>query len=105
MISWLRCIVPILYKSLKPKKKGYPKEIEPIVEHIRARRMDLGLLQKNVAKILNLTCSSIENWKRNWDFPNKKHMFKIKKFLRKSHEFTEPENELGMCLKEYRKEH
>ena len=55
-----------------------------------------------MAKILNVTCSSIENWERNRGFPNKMHMLKIKEFLGKRLEFTNPEIELGRRLTEYK---
>ena len=67
--------------------------------------MDLGLLQQEVAKILKVTCSSIENWERNRGFPNKMHMLKIKEFLGKYNDFIEPEKELGRRLKDFRNEY
>lgn len=100
--------VPLLQfriQASKPKPYGYPQEIKTIGEHIRARRMNLGLLQKEVAIIINVSTSCIENWEKNRGFPNKMHIPKIKKFLGKDVGFTMPEMQLEERLKEYRKKH
>jgi len=41
---------------------GYPTNPVTIGDHIRKRRMDLGLLQREVAEIIGVTESSIWNW-------------------------------------------
>ncbi len=41
---------------------GYPEHPLTVGEHIRKKRMDLGLLQKEVAEIIGVTESSIWNW-------------------------------------------
>ena len=51
-------IIP-LSKLLDP---GYPVRPITVGEHIRKKRMDLGLLQREVAEIIGVTESSIWNW-------------------------------------------
>ena len=68
-------------KVAKPKPAGYPKQIVTIGDKLRAKRMDLGLLQRDVAKILNVTCSSVENWERNRYNPGKSTLIGIRGFL------------------------
>ncbi|MEO1630752.1 MAG: hypothetical protein AAFU38_08230 [Bacteroidota bacterium] len=41
-------------KARKPRPKGYPERIETVGDYIRARRMDLGLLQKELARTLGV---------------------------------------------------
>ena len=36
-------------RGQKPKPGGYPRELAIVGDHIRTRRMDLGLLQREVA--------------------------------------------------------
>jgi transcriptional regulator with XRE-family HTH domain len=42
--------------------RGYPEFPITVGEHIRKKRMDLGLLQREVAEIIGVTESSIWNW-------------------------------------------
>jgi hypothetical protein len=41
---------------------SYPEHPLTIGEHIRKKRMDLGLLQREVAEIIGVTESSVWNW-------------------------------------------
>jgi transcriptional regulator with XRE-family HTH domain len=56
---------------LTPKKIG---------EHIRKRRLDLGLLQLEVATMIEVTESTIWNWEHGTE-PELRHMPKIIEFL------------------------
>ena len=58
-------------QAQKPKPDGYPEKLETIGEHLRARRLDLFLFQKDVAKILNVSTCTIENWELERSFPMK----------------------------------
>lgn len=42
--------------------KGCPMETRTLGEHIRKRRLDLGLLQIEVARIIGVTESTVWNW-------------------------------------------
>jgi transcriptional regulator with XRE-family HTH domain len=44
---------------------AYPKALETIGDHIRKRRLDLKLLQKDVAGMLKVDTNTITNWERN----------------------------------------
>jgi DNA-binding XRE family transcriptional regulator len=46
----------------KQQLSGYPEFPIIVGEHIRKKRMDLGLLQREVAEIIGVTESSIWNW-------------------------------------------
>ncbi len=72
-----------LYKTLKkPPSKAYPKEVKTIGDQIRKVRLDRGLLQKDVAKLIGVTEDCITNWEKNRTKPSKKNTFKVKEFLR-----------------------
>ena len=59
----------------------YPTEIKTLGDHIRKRRLDLGLFQKQVAKFIGVTTSTVTNWEKNRNKPECKHYPKITDFL------------------------
>jgi DNA-binding XRE family transcriptional regulator len=51
------------------KIKEYPeltKKTVTLGDHLRRRRLELGLYQKDVAAQIGVTTSSIWNWENNW---------------------------------------
>ena len=59
----------------------YPKKMKTLGDHIRARRLDLGLLQKDVAGILGVSTDTITSWERGRIQPMHRHYIRIKEFL------------------------
>jgi len=53
-------------------------------DHIRAKRLDLGLFQKTVAGIIGATADTITNWEKGRNQPLHRYHMKINKFLRDS---------------------
>jgi transcriptional regulator with XRE-family HTH domain len=53
----------------KPLPKAYPRELKTIGDHIRKRRLDLGLLQKEVAEQIGVDKTTIMNWERGRNSP------------------------------------
>jgi DNA-binding transcriptional regulator YiaG len=49
----------------KPLPKAYPKHLKTLGDHLRKRRLDLELLQKEVADQLGVDTASIVNWESN----------------------------------------
>jgi DNA-binding transcriptional regulator YiaG len=45
--------------------KAYPEYLQTIGDHLRRKRLDLKLYQKDVAQILGLDTTSIWNWENN----------------------------------------
>ena len=68
-------------KTLKPRDPAYPEDLTTLGDHIRKRRLDLGLLQKDVAVIVNATTSSVTNWEKNRTSPRLYLLPKIIGFL------------------------
>jgi transcriptional regulator with XRE-family HTH domain len=46
----------------KPVPKGYPSELRTVGDHLRKRRLDLGLRQKDVARRLGANVNTVTNW-------------------------------------------
>jgi len=49
----------------KPLPKAYPKHLKTLGDYIRKKRLDLGLLQKEVAEQLGVDTASVGNWESN----------------------------------------
>jgi len=69
--------------SILPQEiiKGYPEKVERLGEHIRKRRLELGLTQKEVADTFGVSKDTICNWEKGKSFPDLKVIPKIIKFL------------------------
>ena len=65
-------------KSLPP---FYPKQLITLGDHLRKHRLDLGLLQKDVAKKIGVNKSTITNWELNHNFPELRFIPAIIEFL------------------------
>jgi transcriptional regulator with XRE-family HTH domain len=63
----------------KPAK--YPKQINSLGDHIRARRLDLKLLQKQVADQIGVHEQTITGWERNATSPEIHYIPAILSFL------------------------
>ena len=64
------------------EKTGYPTSPKTIGEMIRKRRIDLGLRQKDVAKRIGCTVSTVTNWEQSHTaFPQINHMARAVRFL------------------------
>jgi transcriptional regulator with XRE-family HTH domain len=50
-------------------KASYPKQINNLGDEILARRLDLGLLQKDVAARLGVCPETLSNWERSLTRP------------------------------------
>lgn len=66
----------------KPKDSAYPAEIRTLGDQLRAKRLDLGLYQSDVARLLDVTECSIWNWENNRTEPNPTLVPQLTKFLR-----------------------
>lgn len=66
----LRCLFPRWETSAKkPKLKEIPKVLVTIGDHIRKRRLELGLLQKDVAALLGCHEASVYKWENGHSVP------------------------------------
>jgi DNA-binding XRE family transcriptional regulator len=63
------------------KVKGYPSKPRTIGEAIRKRRLDLGLLQIDVAKIIGCNQMTVLNWEKGHTQPQINKMAGVERFL------------------------
>jgi len=77
--------------ALKPPPAAYPRELNTLGDHLRKRRLDLGLLQRLVAQRLGVTKETIYNWENNRTCPPNRFVPRIIHFLGYAPYDTEPE--------------
>jgi DNA-binding XRE family transcriptional regulator len=65
----------------KPRDKAYPAEVKTLGDAIRARRLDLGLKQRDVAATIGCDKTSILNWEKGYNKPALNKMAGVAKFL------------------------
>ena len=94
----------ITLKAQKPLKKQYPKELKTIGDHIKKRRLDLDLLQKDVAELIGVQKDSICNWENNRSSPKIHFLPRINEFLGYI-PFESPKNSIADRIKAYRKKY
>ncbi|MHB1957493.1 MAG: helix-turn-helix domain-containing protein [Acidobacteriaceae bacterium] len=68
-------------RAPKPKPSQYRNEINTLGDHIRKRRLDLKLLQKQVADQIGVHEQTITGWERNATVPEVRYMPAIIQFL------------------------
>ncbi len=72
----------ITLKAQKPLPSAYPQTPKTLGDHLRKRRLDLKLLQKEVAQNLGVGESSVYNWENNLTKPALKYIPKIIELLK-----------------------
>jgi transcriptional regulator with XRE-family HTH domain len=54
---------------MKPDSLPYSHTLETIGDHLKTRRLDLGLRQKDVAQQLGVKTETVTNWEKNYTAP------------------------------------
>jgi len=67
--------------AAKPKDACYPSGLNTLGDHLRARRLNLGLFQKDVASRIICTVDTITNWELNRCQPEIQYIPRIIEFL------------------------
>ena len=76
--------MPFYHFHLRGRKAppdGYPQELETLGDHLRKRRLDLALLQRQVAAGLGVHEASIYNWEKNRKSPQLRFVARITESL------------------------
>ena len=87
MLSRRCCLIPALpfchreFRAAKPKPAHYPKQINSLGDHIRARRLDLKLFQGQVADQIGVHEMTITGWEVNAIVPEVRYIPAIIQFL------------------------
>jgi transcriptional regulator with XRE-family HTH domain len=71
----------VALRAKKPDFRPYPKELKSIGDHLRKRRLDLKMLQKELADKFGTTTCTIRNWEKNRSNPSLTFIPKIIQFL------------------------
>ena len=79
MVALPFCHFELLAARRKPSQ--YPKQINSLGDHIRARRLDLNLLQKQVADQIGVHEMTITLWEGNATIPEVRYIPAIIQFL------------------------
>jgi len=69
------------FRSARPKSGRYPRELNTLGDHIRARRLDFKLLQKQVADQIGVHEQTITLWEGNATVPEVRYIPTIIQFL------------------------
>jgi DNA-binding XRE family transcriptional regulator len=73
------CSVVLVAK--KPKSEAYPTSLDTLGDHLRKRRLNLGMLQRQVAEVLGVDTTTITNWEKNRCSPSARMLPRIWRFL------------------------
>jgi transcriptional regulator with XRE-family HTH domain len=65
----------------KPLPEAYPKTLKTLGDHLRKRRLDLKLLQKQVGERLGASAASVYNWESGMFTPSIRFIPRIVQFL------------------------
>jgi len=81
--SGLRCQSTgrLVLTAKRPKSSKYPKTLISFGDHLRARRLELELIQAEVARALGVTESTVTNWEKNRTTPTLRQIPRIIEFL------------------------
>lgn len=94
----------IVLKAQKPLPKGYPTQLEQVGDYIRAKRMDLGWYQSQVAPMLGVSKEYMYLLETNQYFPKISLWPNIIKFLEFDPLFQDSDK-LGERVLHYRRLH
>ena len=100
MVALPFCHVEISAK--KPLPEAYPKKPMTMGDHVRRRRLDLKLTQKQAAGVVGADKTTVWNWESNRTEPLTKHLPSIILFLGYSPLEASGES-LGERLRDYRR--
>ena len=101
--SLLKCHVTLVAKI--PPSRAYPVSLTTPGDHIRKKRLDLRLLQKDVAKTLGVDTTTINNWERNRCHPKLYLTPKIDQFLGYNPFPAEAKHTIGEAIRAFRLSH
>jgi transcriptional regulator with XRE-family HTH domain len=78
------------------ERKGYPKDLRRIGDHIRRKRLDAGLTLDQVAELLGVSRSLIHAWEKHRRWPAKELRQALIAFVGYDPYLTTEKSELGM---------
>lgn len=85
----------------KPRPAGYPEAPQSLGEHLRRRRMELGLRKVDLAEQFGVDAATIHNWEEGQTSPGVRLMSRIIAFI--GRDPTPAETSLPSRLRAYRR--
>ena len=88
-LPWIHCNfftkpkINLTVQRPKTLPDGYPTRPKTLGERIKKKRMDMGLFQKDIARIIGISTDTITNWEKGRTEPNNDNMLQIQRFLEK----------------------
>ena len=102
---WLQHLFPKLtLKATRPKNPVYPTDLKTIGDYLRKTRLDRGLSQPQVAKLLNVTTNTITGWEINRNEPSIYRLPVIIKFIGFD-PFRKSDDSISNKIENYRRKH
>ena len=92
----------LAFRAENPRSDAYPKELRTLGDHLRKRRLDLALFQKDVAARLGADQDSVWDWEKNRSSPALRFIPRIIEFLGYVPDDTRPEG-LGQRIVAFRR--
>jgi transcriptional regulator with XRE-family HTH domain len=92
----------LAFQAKKPLSAAYPRELRTLGDHLRKRRLDLALTQKDMAVRLGANEASVWNWEKNRSSPALRFVPRIVEFLGYTPDDTKPES-LGQRIVAFRR--
>jgi transcriptional regulator with XRE-family HTH domain len=86
----------------KPLPPGYPRELRNLGDHLRKRRLDLELLQRQATEQIGVERSTVTNWELSRTAPDLRRLPNIMRFL--GYDPTPQAETLAAALKQYRRQ-
>ena len=77
----VRSILPYQKVVRKPPRVPFPTSLDSLGDHIRRARLERGLLQRDVAKTVNVSEDSVTYWENGRAVPQIQHYSRIIAFL------------------------
>jgi DNA-binding XRE family transcriptional regulator len=88
-------------RTAKPLSPSYPAKLITLGNHLRKRRLNLGLLQSDVAQKIGVDKTTIHNWETNQNNPSLHFIPRIIEFIG-YFPFDSPADQ-GLAIRTYRK--
>jgi transcriptional regulator with XRE-family HTH domain len=99
-------VLPFCHLELSapiPPVRGYPETLQTLGEHLKKRRLDLGLLQREVAEQVGASKATLLNWERGRSEPELRFMLAIIRFLGYDPTAPDPTLSIGERLRATRR--
>jgi transcriptional regulator with XRE-family HTH domain len=71
----------VTLRGQKPRPPGYPDVPKTLGDHLRKRRLDLGISQRALSERLRVSKRSVETWERNEVSPSRALAAAVRAFL------------------------